>query len=323
MPDFNLAAMLQPVPRRARFAMGGWYVWCGTMCRADDRYFLLFSRWPQASEFRGWVTHSEIGWAVSDDPLGPFTFGGMALPGAGGDAWDAHATHNPAVMAFGGKFYLYYMGDRGNGEFWDHRNNQRIGVAVADHPAGPWQRFDRPLVDVDKQSWVYMMCSNPTVTPTPAGRFLMIYKTTSQGPLPFGGNVYHAAAFSDDPLGPFTRLPDPIFTREGVQFPAEDPSVFWLEDRYYVVCKDMQGCFTEYGPGLVLFESREGKDWALAKHPFVSARQIVWEDGEVLPVALLDRPQVYLEADQPRVLVCAVKPQDETALTYNVQIPLG
>ena len=35
---------------------------------------------------------------------------------------------------------------------WNHQidlNNQRIGVAVADDPHGPWTRFDEPLIDVD------------------------------------------------------------------------------------------------------------------------------------------------------------------------------
>lgn len=324
MAELDLAAKLQPVPRRAVFQMPGYYVWCGTICRGPEgRYYLLFSRWPEATEFKGWVTHSEIGVAVADSPCGPFVFHSIVLPGAGGDVWDAHVTHNPAVFAAEGKYYLYYMGNRGNGEYWDHRNNQRTGVAVADHPLGPWERFARPLIDVNKQSWDFMIASNPTVTATPDGRYLMIYKTCTDGPAPFGGDVLHAVAFADHPAGPFTRLPDPIFTAEGVQFPAEDPCVWWQQDRYYAVVKDMNGYFTDQGPGLVLFESPEGTDWRLATQPFVSARQVSWEDGGAELVALLDRPQVYIEEGRPRVLVCAVKPTDPQALSYNVQIPLG
>ena len=33
-------------------------------------------------------------------------------------------------------------------EWWVHRNHQRIGVATADHPGGPWTRRDTPLLDV-------------------------------------------------------------------------------------------------------------------------------------------------------------------------------
>lgn len=29
-----------------------------------------------------------------------------------------------------------------------HRNHRRIGTAIAETPAGPWTRFDRPVVDI-------------------------------------------------------------------------------------------------------------------------------------------------------------------------------
>ena len=64
-------------------------------------------------------------------------------------------THNPTVIRARGKYYLYYMGNTGDGSFWSHRNNQRIGVAVADKPEGPWRdltsRFSM-LVPIRKPS---------------------------------------------------------------------------------------------------------------------------------------------------------------------------
>ena len=35
-------------------------------------------------------------------------------------------------------------------DWWIYRTNQRIGVAVADNPAGPWQRFEKPVLDVSE-----------------------------------------------------------------------------------------------------------------------------------------------------------------------------
>ena len=59
MPELDLAARLRPLPHHARFQMPGYHVWCGTLCRGPEgRYYLLFSRWPEATEFKGWVTHS-------------------------------------------------------------------------------------------------------------------------------------------------------------------------------------------------------------------------------------------------------------------------
>ena len=86
---------------------------------------------------------------------GPYEPLDVALPARGGDAWDADMTHNPTVHRFGEKYYLYYVGNseiaQSSMSFhdlnWIHRNNQRIGVAVASDPAGPWERFDDPVIE--------------------------------------------------------------------------------------------------------------------------------------------------------------------------------
>lgn len=73
-------------------------------------------------------------------------------PHAARNSGTATARTTPPVLRIGKKFYLYFMGNRDDlaptkGLNWVHRNNQRIGVAVADSPDGPWQRFDNPLVE--------------------------------------------------------------------------------------------------------------------------------------------------------------------------------
>ena len=52
-----------------------------------------------------------------------------------------------------GKYYLYYMGNTGNGKAMEnlnftHRNKQRIGVAWANNPHGPWYINDKPFINV-------------------------------------------------------------------------------------------------------------------------------------------------------------------------------
>lgn len=70
------------------------------------------------------------------------------------------------------------MGNRGDlaatqGLNWVHRNNQRIGVAVSDSPDGPWQRFDKPLVEPTPGFHDALCCNNPSVTARPDGGYLM------------------------------------------------------------------------------------------------------------------------------------------------------
>lgn len=334
-PALDIRPMLRPVPRTARFEMDDFFVWCGTMAKDDaGKCHLFFSRWPKSTTFRGWVSHSEVGHAIADGPLGPYRFQSIALKGSGADTWDRHMIHNPTVLRHGGKYYLYYTGTRGNAnwrggeplatndDYWFCRNNQRIGVAVADDPAGPWKRFERPLLDVSPSGWDTLITTNPSVTATPDGRFLMIFKTASPGERP-AGKVVHGVAFADNPLGPFTKHPAPIFTHATAEFPAEDPYVWHGGDRFHAIVKDMGGHFTGAGRSLVLFESPDGIDWKLSSHPLVSTLQIAWADGTMEKVRNLERPQLHIENGMPSVLFCAVKPEVGPEHSFNVHIPLA
>lgn len=327
--------LLRPVPRTAKFEMDGYFVWGASLVRDPrGKCHLFFARWPKSTTFRGWVSHSEVGHAVADDPLGPYRFQDLALSGAGGAAWDAHMIHNPTVMESGGKYYLFYTGTHGNeswrpnqplssqDDYWVCRNNQRIGVAVADHPDGPWKRFDRPALDVTPGGWDSLITTNPSITPTPDGRFLLVYKAASPGEKPVG-KVVHGVALADQPTGPFVKHPHPIFTHQAAEFPAEDPTIWRGDDRYYAIVKDMGGFFTDAGRSLVLFESADGFDWKLSAHPLVSPLQIRWADGEVQKVNRLERPQLYRESGRPAVLFCAVHLGGKNEHSFNVHIPLG
>lgn len=322
----DFASWMRPVPRGATFAMEGYHVWCGTVLRGPEgRYHLLFSRWPKAQGHNGWVTHSEIGYASADDPLGPFRFEGLALAGAGGDAWDRDVTHNPTMLEHEGKYYLYYIGNYGNGEYWDHRNRQRIGLATADHPSGPWRRFDRPLVDVSPGSWDTYIASNPTVTRGPDGRFYMIYKGVGPGPLPKGGAVVCGVAVADGPEGPFRKLAGPIMVNPENDWSVEDPYVWCQDGRFYALVKDFQGYFTKIGESSVaLFESGDGLDWRPSACPLAFKREIRWEDGSATKVDALERPQLLFGEDgRPAVLYCAVGEDPLRETSYNVAIPLA
>lgn len=321
--DFR--ALVQPLPPRAVFAMPDWYVWCGSMVRTDDGIcHLLFSRWPKRQGFAAWVTHSEIAHATATDPLGPYTYRGVALPGAGGDAWDAEGTHNPTVIRVGQRYYLYYMGTRGPGGWWDYRNHQRVGVAVAEHPAGPWQRFDKPLIDVTLGAWDCLMTSNPTCAPGPDGRCVVLYKGVGAGPMPKGGAVLCGAALGDGPLGPFRKEPGPVIVNPEHPWAVEDAFAWWHDDRYYCIIKDFHGYFTRTGASsLALFESLDGARWQAAAQPLALERTLTWEDGTVQQFANLERPQVWLEGGRPAVLFCAAALDERRETSFNVHIPLS
>ena len=238
---------------RSIFTLDGHLVWCGSMQRGlDGLCHLYFSFWPESLGHNAWVTHSKIGHAVANAPLGPYEFKGLALDGAGvSGAWDRDVTHNPTVICHDGLFHLYYMGNYGDGSYWSHRNNQRVGHAFAERPEGPWHRSEKPVLDIGVPgSWDCVMTSNPSVFQTADGRFLMVYKGVgSKGDAPFYGPVLHGVALSGTPGGPFVKQGSPIFVSEGVKFPCEDPFVFRREGRFYA--------FAE-GHGRQLLVMREG-----------------------------------------------------------------
>jgi hypothetical protein len=221
----------------------------------------------------------------------------VVLSARGSQYWDGLCTHNPTVHRFGKRYYLYYMGNTGDGKITDklnftHRNNQRIGVALADRPEGPWKRSDHPLIDVTPNSQDALCLNNPSVTEMPDGRYLMIYKAVgNKNPLPFGGPVVHLAAIAKTPEGPFTKYPKPLFTKEGIPFAAEDPFIWRQNDRYWAIVKDMKGYFTGAGRSLALFESNNGLDWRPAAHPLVAKTEVRLADGTMLKLHALERPR--------------------------------
>jgi hypothetical protein len=332
--DLDLSAMLQPLPESARFADPDHYIWCGSAVRGDDgKYHLYYSRWPRKLGHNAWVTHSEIAYAVSDSPTGPYRHVSVALPRRGKDYWDGLTTHNPTILRIGSRYYLYYMGNTGDDHAmttlnWTHRNNQRIGVAVAERPEGPWQRFDQPMIDVsaDPDAPDSLVATNPTVARRPDGGVLMIYKAVGRKrPLPFGGPVVHLTATADSPTGPFTKQLKPIFLAPGVDFPAEDPFA-WFDHaagRYYAVVKDNAGYFTKAGKSLALWESPDGFAWKLAANPLVSRVEVVTAAGERRKLNSLERPQLlFAPGGRPAALLAAVDEDGARAHSYNVQIPL-
>lgn len=328
-PDFSKA--MGPVPLESKFSFPGYHVWGGSMVEGDDgRYHLLYSRWRAELGHNAWVSDSEVAHAVSENPLGPYQHMDVALPARGDGFWDGDCTHNPTVQRFGEKYYLYYMGTHGEGRVargklnMSHRNHQRIGVAVADSPAGPWTRFDTPLIDIgDDDAHDALMVSNPSVAQRPEGGYLMVYKAVAKRrPLPFGGPVVHLTATSDSPTGPFTKQNQPVFTAEDVMFPAEDPYVWFEGDCYRAIVKDMKGSFTNAGRSLALFESGDGLTWKVSAHSLVSRLSILWVNNTRQDVSALERPQLWFREGKPAILFCAVAADKAREHTFNVAIPL-
>lgn len=314
---------------------GMYSVWGASVVQDDDGLFhMYYSRWPKHLGW-AWLTDSEIAHAVSESITGPWRFVDVALKRRGKEFWDGWCTHNPTIHKFDGKYYLYYMGNTGDGKVmdtpqkevlnWSHRNNQRIGVAVSDSPYGPWMRSDKPLIDISANDDDYdcLMTSNPSLCQMPDGRYLMIYKAVGKKfPLPQGGSVVHLAAISDSPTGPFKKFSKLVFHFEGERFPAEDPYIWYQDGKFRAIVKRMETA--KNGCSLMQFESDNGLDWKKSEHFIVSGLNVTFEDGSIVKLSHLERPQVYLHNGEAGYILCAADSIDSNNVrqSFNLQIPL-
>jgi hypothetical protein len=336
----NLGERVRPLPGANRFGLKDCFVWCGAPVKgADGKYHLFYSRWPVKVGFApGWAIHSEIAYAVSDGPAGPFRHVNVALPrrgvnpATGRKYWDADVTHNANAFFHRGKYYLYYMGNHGDGKSYPmHRNHQRIGVAWAENPGGPWTRLDEPIVSIsaDRKAFDSLCVTNPAACVRPDGGVLLVYKAVEiQEGKEMGGKVRYGVAMADHPEGRYEKRAGRIFEAEkpGAHWMvAEDPFIFHSRkygDRYYAVTRDVVGTFTGAEGGICLFESVDGLDWRPAKHPAVLGGRFRLEGGGLSDFKI-ERPALLIEEGEPTYLFGATDGYLKGGkISSNVQIPL-
>lgn len=339
--DLNLGARVQSLPAANRFALDGFHVWCGAPVKGPDgKYHLFYSRWPASHGFApAWAIHSEVAYAVADKPEGPYRHVNVALPkrglnpATGKKHWDADVTHNPTAFHHKGKYHIYYNGNHGDGEYWSHRNHQRVGLATAENPAGPWKRLEEPIIDItdDRKSFDSLCVTNPAACIRPDGGVLVIYKAVEsvEGVIK-GGRVRYGAAIADQAEGPYRKVPGDIFNSkksDGKEWMlAEDPFI-WFSTRYgnqyYAVTRDAIGLFTGDKGAITMFESRDGLIWRPSAHPLVVPSKYEMADGS-FGAAILERPALLLDNDEPVFLFGAADGHNvANRPSSNVQFPIS
>jgi hypothetical protein len=294
-----------PVPRDSGFAMAGYWVWCGSVIRAEDgRYHMFASRWPRDITFHpGWMTDSEVVRAVSDTPEGPYTFAEVVLPRRGAEWWDGRSTHNPSITRCGSTYILFYTGsthpldDAPRGTMFATsdprciaaRAGKRIGVATAPAVTGPWTRLDQPVLETRPASFYSHLTSNPAPVVHADGSVTLIFKSrryvgNGHGPMTLG------LARADHWLGPYRVTGDaPLFGPDRFA-ELEDPFLWHNGENFELVAKDMGSTLTgEHHAGIHAL-SRDAEHWELARPAQAYSRTITWSDGTVQTMGQLERP---------------------------------
>ena len=311
-----------------------YFTWGGSVIKGDDeKYHMFYARWPHGAKnridsiadkpflgFRGWLKYSEIAYAVSDNPDGPFEYVKTIIRGSGDStSWNYFNAHNPHIKRFNDKIYLYFIAtnplfneDSTQNVWMKYIGGQRIGVATAKSLKelinGNYQISEEPLIIPDNIN-TFNRVINPSVTQGPDGKYLMMFKSSSQ--MNGHGHMTHWIARSDNPEGPF-KLIGPVFTDK--EYSAEDP-YFWYDkkrNKFFAIVKDFSnsGKLTPQFGALALITSDDGiANWRPAENPVVSLKQYTDEKGDTIKLAHLERPQLLLDEDGQALVLYAAASQ--------------
>jgi len=338
-----------PVPKNGGFRMEGYWVWDPSVVQAPDgKWHFFATRWPKTHPMHpSWLLSSEIVRAEGDRPEGPFVFKEVVFSARGPGYWDGRTTFNPRVQAIvengKTKYVMFYAGathpfgdpkpdevvDANNPKIIVARSNKRIGVAVADHPAGPWKRFDQPLLLPRPGHFDDFFTSNPAVVFRKDGSVYLMYKTRryqgadkdfTHGPMTIG------AAVAPHYLGPYRQLTEePLFSPEKFG-EIEDPFVYEEDGVLHMIAKDMSGKIGGEHHGGIHAVSRDGVNWKLGNPVRAWSKTVVWDDGSTQIMGNLERPYLLFQNGKPTHLLGATADGpggfSRATETWDIAIPL-
>ncbi len=301
----------------AGFRMPGYWVWDPSIVRGDDGLYHMFaSRVPKGIPFHpGWATSSEVVHAVSPTAEGPYAFVDVALPRRGAQYWDGRSTFNVRVLRQGKTYVMFYTGSThplddvqlgdpfplDDPRWRVAKASKRIGVATAESLSGPWTRRDAPVLPVKPDTYYSLLTSNAApIIHADGSAYLMFkavrYVNDRPGPMEIG--IARASHY----LGPYEVEPQPIFAASQNNM-IEDPFVWFQDEIYWMIAKDMSGAYCEEKHATIILSSPDGSHWDMATARKLYSRHITWSDGTAQELQNIDRPALLFEEGQP-TLAC-------------------
>jgi hypothetical protein len=332
---------LLPAPKNGGFRDDRYWIWGSSVIKGEDgKYHMFASRWSKDVGFGNWVSNSEVVRAVSDTPLGPYSFQEVVLPARGPEFFDGMCTHNPRIVRYRDKYLLYHFGTTYDFPMPDKAYpdvsednwalawmNKRIGLAISDSVYGPWERGDKPVIEPRPGHWDASITSNPApAVDEKTGNILLMYKSSADGLIP---PLLLGVSMAGSPRGEYLRLSEePVFrfeTSDNNYIDVEDPYIWWTGKRYEAIIKDRSGEICGEEGGGVHAWSPDGIQWMLFDKVKAYSRNILWEDGTRTVQNHFERPFLLIEDGQPTHLFAAVGEGPKAwnfENTWNMVIPL-
>lgn len=322
---------LDSAPVNGGFRMENKWVWCGSAVEEPGKgYHLYASCWRKDYPMlEGYVMFSEIVHAFSETMTGPYRFIVKILPTGNPADWNGCMAHNPAVVRWKDKYLLYYIASTYTDEPTPPEIIQKqrslvdkiygrikIGLAITDSPAGPWEFIKEPVLDTRPGFWDHELVTNPAPCVLPDGRIYLYYRSDTPGGVRIG------LAVSDSPEGPYKRIQDdPVMS----DITVEDPFVWHNGKCFEMIAKDMNGTVTGEVHAGAHFTSPNGINWTPSGKAY--SRNIICDDGKNLRLGCLERPQLLFGADGiPECLFAAAADGpggfQKAENTWNIAIPV-
>lgn len=293
---------LMDVPPTAIFKMDGYYLWDPSVIKVGDTYHLFCSCWPAEKGMSGWVNSYTIR-ATSKSLFGPYEFKELVLQPAN-HPWASQGIHNPKIVKAGDKFLLYHLGI----PRW------QTGFALADNIEGPWKFVDKPVINTN----------NPALFVRKDGSAYAVGKYKSKFKCDGVWDAKMRAFEATNFMGPYKMVKDTL-NRLPNNFELEDPTIWWANNQYNVICTDWEAKVTGVEKSIVYYTSKNGVDYELySQIPVWSQKDsIKLTNGTFLHVKGLERPQVYTnEKNELEALMVSVYPSEKSTPTYIVIRPV-
>lgn len=250
-----------------------------------------------------WLTNSRVVHASTPDLDTGFTALDIALgPLQNQSRWDSLTQHNPTVVrAPDGTWLIYYMGNHpvkgshaancSQGQAGNVRAPppeaavQRVGLATASNPQGPWTRRDDPIIEPGARgSWDDLFTTNPTAHIFPNGSALVLYKGRS---VEQPNDMFTGVARAEHWSGPYTKFGSrPI---ANVPTNCEDAGIFYgtKTQRFFAIF--------HCGCAYLTVWSSDGLSWN-ANAPVLPWCDLALADGSHVTLRRRERPQFILDA---------------------------
>jgi len=168
--------------------------------RVGDTYFVWYTKTD-----KGHSGYDATVWYASSKDGKTWKEEGEALPRGGKDAWDEASVFTPGILAFEGKYYLFYTAIPAHTNL--AATPTAIGMALSDSPRGPWQRFEgNPVLTISKDPREFdSFRVDDACLLVREGKVWLYYKGRQAGRSP--GETKMGVAIAEKPTGPYVKHP--------------------------------------------------------------------------------------------------------------------